>query len=310
MFHVKLVYNRVFKMLFIACQIPLSHFLCIKAMHRCTCNRYVFMKRRGQIRKKLILYAFFFDKGKTAVSDTEHFHKFIQIRRPLFLHRSAKNFGIFACADDPVHKRNSNSAFKFCFSRCVLIKIRASQNRMIDMYIFSLKQQPHKRAAQRTAVCSVNIPAGVDEGQIITIYNQGNAGDNGGPAGDLQLFVTIKPHKLFSRDGADLYIEVPISFTQAALGAEIDVPTLDKPLKYTVPEGTQPGTQFKVKGMGIPYVRSSNKGDLYITIRVEVPKRLTEKQKEILRIFDESTTGKEYEQKRSFLSRVKEAFGG
>ena len=135
---------------------------------------------------------------------------------------------------------------------------------------------------------SVNIPAGVDEGQIITIYNQGNAGDNGGPAGDLQLFVTIKPHKLFSRDGADLY----------------------KPLKYTVPEGTQPGTQFKVKGMGIPYVRSSNKGDLYITIRVEVPKRLTEKQKEILRIFDESTTGKEYEQKRSFLSRVKEAFGG
>ncbi|MCI7026446.1 MAG: molecular chaperone DnaJ [Clostridiales bacterium] len=157
---------------------------------------------------------------------------------------------------------------------------------------------------------SVNIPAGVDEGQIITIYNQGNAGDNGGPAGDLQLFVTIKPHKLFSRDGADLYIEVPISFTQAALGAEIDVPTLDKPLKYTVPEGTQPGTQFKVKGMGIPYVRSSNKGDLYITIRVEVPKRLTEKQKEILRIFDESTTGKEYEQKRSFLSRVKEAFGG
>lgn len=157
---------------------------------------------------------------------------------------------------------------------------------------------------------SVNIPAGVDEGQIITIYNQGNAGDNGGPAGDLQLFVTIKPHKLFSRDGADLYIEVPISFTQAALGAEIDVPTLDKPLKYTVPEGTQPGTQFKVKGMGIPYVRSSNKGDLYITIRVEVPKRLTEKQKEILRIFDESTTGKEYEQKRSFLSRVKEAFSG
>ncbi len=88
------------------------------------------------------------------------------------------------------------------------------------------------------------------------------------------------------------------------------MPTLDKPLKYTVPEGTQPGTQFKVKGMGIPYVRSSNKGDLYITIRVEVPKRLTEKQKEILRIFDESTTGKEYEQKRSFLSRVKEAFGG
>lgn len=157
---------------------------------------------------------------------------------------------------------------------------------------------------------SVNIPAGVDEGQIVTVYGQGHAGENGGPAGDLQLFISIKPHKLFARDGADLYIDVPISFTQAALGCEIDIPTLDKPIKYTIPEGTQPGAQFRVKGMGIPYVKSTNKGDLYINIRVEVPKKLTDKQKEILRIFDESTTGKEYEQKRSFFNRVKEALGG
>ncbi|MBQ3080046.1 MAG: molecular chaperone DnaJ [Clostridia bacterium] len=155
---------------------------------------------------------------------------------------------------------------------------------------------------------SVNIPAGVDEGQIVTVYGQGHAGENGGPSGDLQLFISIKPHKLFTRDGADLYIEVPISFTQAALGAEIDVPTLDKPIKYAIPEGTQPGAQFRVKGLGIPHVRSTNKGDLYINIRVEVPKKLTEKQKEILRIFDESTTGKEYEQKKSFFDRVKDAF--
>ena len=157
---------------------------------------------------------------------------------------------------------------------------------------------------------SVNIPAGVDEGQIVTVYGQGHAGENGGPAGDLQLFISIKPHKLFARGGADLYIDVPISFTQAALGCEIDIPTLDKPIKYTIPEGTQPGAQFRVKGMGIPYVKSTNKGDLYINIRVEVPKKLTDKQKEILRIFDESTTGKEYEQKRSFFNRVKEALGG
>ena len=157
---------------------------------------------------------------------------------------------------------------------------------------------------------SVNIPAGVDEGNVVTVHGQGHAGENGGPAGDLQLFISIKPHKLFSRDGMDMYIDVPISFTQAALGTEIDVPTLDKPIKYTIPEGTQPGTQFKVRGMGIPSVRSSLKGDLYINVRVEVPKKLTDKQKEILRIFDESTTGKEYEQKRSFFDRVKEAFSG
>ena len=155
---------------------------------------------------------------------------------------------------------------------------------------------------------SVNIPAGVDEGQIVTVYGQGHAGDNGGPAGDLQLLISIKPHKLFTRDGADLFIDVPISFTQAALGAEIDVPTLEKPIKYSIPEGTQPGAQFRVRGMGIPYIRSNNKGDLYINIRVEVPKKLTDKQKEILRIFDESTTGKEYEQKKSFFDRVKEVF--
>lgn len=157
---------------------------------------------------------------------------------------------------------------------------------------------------------TIKVPAGIDNGQVITIRGQGELGERGGQPGDLLIVVNVRPHKYFTRKGCDLYCDIPVTFSQAALGAEIDVPTLDKPLKYTVPEGTQPGTQFKVKSMGIPYVRSSNKGDLYITIRVEVPKKLTEKQKEILRIFDESTTGKEYEQKRSFLSRVKEAFGG
>ena len=157
---------------------------------------------------------------------------------------------------------------------------------------------------------SVNIPAGIDNGKSIIIHGEGNAGESGGPAGDLQLVVTIKPHKLFTRKGADMFVDVPISFVQAALGAEIDVPTLDKPIKYKIPEGTQPGDQFRIRGMGIPYIRSNNKGDLYVNVQVEVPKKLTDKQKEILRIFEESTTGKEYEKKRSFLAKLKEAFGG
>jgi len=157
---------------------------------------------------------------------------------------------------------------------------------------------------------TVNIPAGIDDGNVVNVPGQGHAGENGGPAGDLQLVISVKPHKLFTRRGQDIYIEIPVSLTQAALGAEIDVPTLTKTVKHTIPEGTQPGDQFKIRGEGIPFIRSERKGDLYVNIRVEVPRKLTDKQKELLRMFDESTTGKEYEAKKSFLSRVKEAFGG
>jgi len=161
------------------------------------------------------------------------------------------------------------------------------------------------RASKRR---KVKIPAGIDNGQIVTIRGEGAAGENGGMPGDLQIFVHVKPHKLLKRKGHDLYIEVPVTFTQAALGAQIDVPTLDKPLSYDLPEGTQPGQVFRVKGQGISYINSSSRGDLYITIKVEVPRKLTDKQKEILRTFDESTTGREYEEKKSFFDRVKEAF--
>ena len=157
---------------------------------------------------------------------------------------------------------------------------------------------------------TVNIPAGVDDGNIVSVHGQGHAGENGGPAGDLQLVITMKPHKLFVRQGADLFIDIPVSFTQAALGAEIDVPTLDKPLKHKIPEGTQPGDQFRIKGQGMPYVRSASKGDLYVNVKVEVPRKLNDKQKEILKIFEESTSDREYEQKKSFFNRVREAFGG
>ena len=155
---------------------------------------------------------------------------------------------------------------------------------------------------------TIKIPAGIDDGQVIRISGQGGPGVHGGPPGDLQVLIHVRPHKYFKRKGTDLYCDVPISFSQAALGAEIDVPTLEQPVKYAVPEGTQPGTVFRVKGQGIPSLRGSGKGDLFIQIIVEIPKRLTDKQKELLNQFEGTVTGREYEQKKSFFDRMKDAF--
>ena len=159
---------------------------------------------------------------------------------------------------------------------------------------------------RRTA--TVKVPAGIDNGQTIIMNGQGEPGLRGGPSGDLYINVIVKPHKLFKRDGYDLHLDLPISFTQAALGAEIDVPTLDGSVKYKIPEGTQTDTEFRIRGAGIQQLRSSGKGDLVIHVRVEIPKRLTEKQRELLRQFDETTTGKEYDQRKGFFDKVKELF--
>ena len=159
---------------------------------------------------------------------------------------------------------------------------------------------------RRTA--TVKVPAGIDNGQTIIMNGQGEPGLRGGPSGDLYINVIVKPHKLFKRDGYDLHLDLPISFTQAALGAEIDVPTLDGSVKYKIPEGTQTDTEFRIRGAGIQQLRSSSKGDLVIHVRVEIPKRLTEKQRELLRQFDETTTGKEYDQRKGFFDKVKELF--
>ena len=162
-----------------------------------------------------------------------------------------------------------------------------------------------KRTSRRR---TVKIPAGIDNGQVLTIRGQGGAGENGGPNGDLLIVVNVRPHKLFKRRDYDLYLELPITFTQATLGAEVDVPTLDKPVKYNIPEGTQPGTVFRIKGAGIPYLRGTGKGDLYVTAKVEVPRKLTEKQKELLRQFEGVSTGNEYQEKKNFFVRWKDAF--
>ena len=155
---------------------------------------------------------------------------------------------------------------------------------------------------------TVKIPAGISDGQIVTVRGQGALGERGGQPGDLLIVISVKRHKLFQRDGDNLYIEMPLTFTQAALGAELDVPTLKTPVKYKFPEGTQPGQVFCIKGEGVTHLRGNGRGDLYVSAVVEIPKKLTEKQKDLLRQFDGMVSGSQYEKKKSFFDRVKDAF--
>ena len=134
---------------------------------------------------------------------------------------------------------------------------------------------------------SVNIPAGVEDGTRIRLAGEGEAGLRGGPAGDLYIFLSIKPHEFFQRDGADIFCRVPISMTTAALGGQIDVPTVDGgQTRVKVPEGTETGKQFRLKGKGMPVLRSKVTGDMYIQVEVETPKNLTRRQRELLDEFE------------------------
>ncbi|MBQ8207142.1 MAG: molecular chaperone DnaJ [Clostridia bacterium] len=149
----------------------------------------------------------------------------------------------------------------------------------------------------------VTIPAGIDDGERIALRGQGCDGRNGGSTGDLILNINVKPHNLFERDGYDLYCEVPITVVEATLGAEIDVPTLEGNVKFKIPEGTQPGTQFSLRQKGITMVNSQRKGDLYFNVNVEIPKNLSEKQKENMRNFAESCGESNYAKKTSFFKK-------
>lgn len=156
-----------------------------------------------------------------------------------------------------------------------------------------------------TKKLAVNIPAGIDDGERIALRGQGSDGRNGGPAGDLIITVRVKKHSVFERDGYHIYCDVPVTICEATLGAEITVPTLEGNMKYEIPEGTQPGTQFTVKQKGIPYINNSNKrGDLIFTANVEVPRGLNEKQKEQLRAFAESCGEGNYGKKNSFFKKL------
>lgn len=155
---------------------------------------------------------------------------------------------------------------------------------------------------------SINIPAGVDNDSVIPIKGQGEPGINGGPDGDLYIVINVRPHKLFERRGQDLWLEIPITFNQAALGDEIVVPTLEEKISYKVPAGTQPGTVFRLKGKGIKSVRSNKKGDLYVKVILEIPTKLNSKQKKAIEAMGKAVNNECYQKKSSFLDSIKEFF--
>ncbi|RKD27606.1 molecular chaperone DnaJ [Caminicella sporogenes DSM 14501] len=162
---------------------------------------------------------------------------------------------------------------------------------------------------RRKRKINVKIPGGVDEGSVITLRGEGEPGVNGGPRGDLYIVVDVIPHQIFKRDGYDVICEIPITFVQAALGDEIIVPTLDGRVKYKIPEGTQSGTVFRLKGKGVQILNGYGRGDQYVKVIVEVPKKLNEKQKQLLRKFAEEMGEDVHEQRKTFFDKVKDVFG-
>jgi molecular chaperone DnaJ len=160
---------------------------------------------------------------------------------------------------------------------------------------------------RHTRTLEVSVPAGIDDGQTFVLRGQGDQGVNGGPSGDVNIMVTLRPDTLFERDGFDVWCDIPITFSQAVLGDEITVPTIDGKVKYTVPEGTQSGTVFRLRNKGIQYVNGRGRGDQYVKVNIEVPRNLTGKQKEALRKFEELSTEKNYEKRRSFFDKLKDA---
>ena len=155
----------------------------------------------------------------------------------------------------------------------------------------------------------MQIPAGIDEGQSIRARGEGCVGANGGPNGDLLVEIYLKRHPIFKRQGTEVYCEVPITFTQAALGAEIEVPTLDGKTTYEIPEGTQTGKEFILSGKGIPYLNNPNRrGGQHITVVVETPTKLTKEQRELLQKLDETLDNKSTPKRKKFFDTLKDFF--
>lgn len=164
---------------------------------------------------------------------------------------------------------------------------------------------------QKRRKINVKIPAGIDDGQQLRVSGQGEPGVNGGPPGDLYVVFVVRSHEFFERDGDDIYCEMPVTFVQAALGDEVEVPTLHGKVKLKVPAGTQTGTKFRLKGKGIPNVRGYGTGDQHIIVKIVTPTKLTEKQKQLLTEFAEVSGGvPQGEHEESFFDKVKRAFKG
>ncbi|WFA09539.1 molecular chaperone DnaJ [Tissierella sp. Yu-01] len=154
----------------------------------------------------------------------------------------------------------------------------------------------------------VKVPAGVDNDSIISIRGEGEGGTRGGSPGDLYVYISVKEDEIFKRKGNNVYINIPISFTEAALGAEIVVPTLEGKENFTIPEGTQTGTRFKLKSKGVPNVRGVGRGDLYFTVDIKVPTKLTDKQRELLKELSKEQGEELKDQKKGFFEKVKDVF--
>ena len=151
----------------------------------------------------------------------------------------------------------------------------------------------------------INIPAGIDNGQNVFLSGQGDCGINGGPNGDLIIQVQVRPHELFRREGYNIYYELPITFADATLGTKLTVPTPDGEGELVIPEGTQTGTTFSVRGKGVPRINSKSRGDLFITVKVETPKGLSRKQKDLLEEFQNSLSDKHHTKRKSFFDKFR-----
>ena len=162
-----------------------------------------------------------------------------------------------------------------------------------------------KGAQRARRTVKITIPAGVDNGQMMTYYNEGEAGRNGGRKGNLIIMLSVKPHEIFKRRGQDLYLDMPITFMQATLGAKVDVPTLTDPVQHQIPEGTQTGTVFRIKGKGLKYLKKDLYGDLYVTVTVETPKKLSSKQKELLNQLADTFTREQNPKIKSYYDSLK-----
>ena len=161
---------------------------------------------------------------------------------------------------------------------------------------------------RKTKNLDINFPKGIDHGQTLTVRGEGEPGLRGGPNGDLYVTVSISKDKVFTREGFDVYVEIPLTFAEAALGAKVIVPTIDEKVELTIPEGTQHGSKFVLKGKGIPHLRGNGRGTQYIIAKIEIPKKLSAKQKELLRQFDKSCDSGNHGIKKSFLDNIKEMF--
>ena len=163
-----------------------------------------------------------------------------------------------------------------------------------------------KTAARKSL--EINIPAGIDDDQNIALRGQGDAGSNGGPAGDVIVHVTVKADPMFERDGYDVTIHVPITFSQAVLGDDVEVPTVDGRIVQHIPEGTQSGTKFRLRGQGIQYLNGRGRGDQYVIVDVESPKKVTRAQREALKAFEDSMKEDNYEKRKGFFKNLRDRF--